>query len=1139
MKCILNPLQSLIVSVAMPMKIWRLQFVQVMKYFAITMLSLSLVLTPQMVMAANIILLSGLKHLEMDLGTALLIVDEIDSNVQLTVTPTGALNVKSFSAKKITLRMKPVLPNQAPIKADKKAMPPGTLPEKIQLPFPIVLESGKVDEIVIIRGLQEDRLENIQFNLDANTQTISLAMAVAKSPWGTLDTHIGIENQKPFKLTGDIALNQQEADFNYLVRAELFGSLQKIEFKTRNYLVNQNGKLALLAGVSEDKSATSIMTDGFLSLENEYPLGFKMQIQQLNPALVHGQLAGNINLNLTADGALAPYSQLAIKIDSNDSEIRGQALTLNAEVSLIDGVLEKITANGKLADNMFSVNGGAVNRIGAQSTNVNELNQPEASTKTEISWQADFKDISALGTQFSGELHSNGRVISENGASIIQYAFSGKKLILPNNITMDAMSAEGAIDTAENGKLANKAILSGFSQHDEDATDFKLIDANIMLSGTQEAHQLVLDVTNTNEADQAIGLKMQIDGGRVNTADFSGWQGTLTKLNSLDDKTITLSKPAPMQFSQAHGFKLEQFALNLNEGLLAIDTLILNQVLPTPLFLSSRGRIEKLALKDLQDYLFLDDTRLKTDLILAGGWNINVAETVNADIQLKRESGDVVVQKPSATSLDGQTISLGLNALIFNLNVTNNAVDLNTEIAGNALGFVRGNLKTSLSKINQTFGLAPTAPLAMMLDIDLNTLAWLPIPKSEATLDANIDGAIQLSLIANGTVKDPDLQGKLTGNQLLISLPSEGLALNNGEISASFSQQALNINTLKFSGGKGYLEATGRADFSGTNTKLNLNLQTHDFTALSRTDRVIVVAGTSEITLADNIVNLNGKLKVLRGLFELPKQGMPSLSDDVVVIGAEKVQTKPPIAINIGALSVDFGEAPILPYIEADEFMLRGGGLNGALSGAITLSGNPSEQLRASGSLNIIGTFMAYGQILDIENGQINFSGPITNAGLNITAMRNIQPTKAGVRIAGTILAPTLKLISSPEVPDADKLSLLVIGQPMSEVGNSELALLSVAAGALLADGESVPLQTRIANTAGLDSLNVTGSDANTYAVSVGKRISNNLYLGYEKSLFGLLNVAKLTYRLTQRVSVETRAGSESAVGLLYSFNFD
>jgi translocation and assembly module TamB len=1139
MTLVLNSLQTLILRASMTVKILHQLCAQVLKYCAVLALSLSLVLTPQMVMAANIILLSGLKHLEMDLGTAMLVVDEIDSNVQLTVTPTGALNVKSFSAKKITLRMKPVLPNQAPIKADKKAMPPGTLPEKIQLPFPIVLESGKVDEIVIIRGLQEDRLEHIQFNLDANTQTISLAMAVVKSPWGTLDTHIGIENQKPFKLIGDIALNQQEVDFNYLVHAELFGSLQKIEFKTRNHLVTQNGKLSLLAGVSEDSSAANITTDGFLSLENAYPLGFKMQIKQLNPALVHGQLAGTINLNLTADGALAPYSQLAIKIDTNDSQIRGQALALNAEVSLIDGVLEKITSNGKLADNTFSVNGTTVNMIGAQSANVKELNQPEISTKNEISWQADFKDISALGTQFGGELHSNGSVISENGASIIQYALSGQKLILPNNITMDAMSAEGMIYTAKNGKLANKIVLSGFSQHDQTATDYKLINANIILSGTQEAHQLVLDVTNTNEADQAIGLKVQIDGGRVNTADFSGWQGAFTKLSSLDNKTITLSKPAPIQFSEAYGFKLDALELNIKEGLFAIDTLVLNQVLPTPLFLSSHGRIEKLALKDLQDYLFLDDTRLKTDLILAGGWNINVANAVNADIQLKRESGDIIIQKPSATSLDGQTTPLGLSALTFNLNVTNSVVDINTEVTGDTLGFMRGNVKTSLSKINQTFGVAPTAPLSMVLDVDLKTLAWLPIPKSEATLDANVDGAIKLSLSANGNASSPNLQGSLNGSQLLVTLPSEGVALNKGEISATFSQQALNISKLKFEGGKGYIEATGRADFSDANTKLNLNLQTHDFTVLSRTDRMLVVAGTSEVALNDNIVNLNGRLKVLRGLFELPKQGMPSLGDDVVVIGNERVQSKPPIAINIGALSVDFGEMPILPYFEADEFMLRGGGLNGALSGAVTLSGNPSEQLRASGSLNIIGTFMAYGQILDIENGQINFSGPLTNAGLNITAMRNIQPTKAGVKIAGTILAPTLKLISSPEVPDADKLSLLVIGQPMSEVGNSELALLSVAAGALLADGESVPLQTRIANTAGLDTLNVTGSDPNSYAVSVGKRISNDLYLGYEKSLFGLLNVAKLTYRLTQRVSVETRAGSESAVDLLYSFNFN
>lgn len=1122
----------------------RQSIVSASKFCTVLVISLSLIITPQLVMAANIVLLSGLKHLEMDLGTATLTVDDIDSNVQLTVTPTGALNVKSFKAKKITLRMKPAVPGETPKKVDKKAMAPGLLPDKIHLPFPIVLESGKVDALVIVRGLQEDMLENIQFNLDANAQTITLGLSVEKSPWGTLDTRLDIENQKPFNLVGDIALNQQSATFKYDLHAQLFGSLQKIEFRTRNQLVTQGDSLALIsasqdtqlmgADGTEKTQVTLVNTDGFLSLENEYPLGFKMQIKQLNPALLHGQLVGLVNLNLNATGALAPHSQLNVTIDTNDSQIRGQALTLDADVNLIDGVLQTLTANGKLASNTFSVSGGALN-LQENATLTDTQNPP----KSEITWQADFNDISALGSQFAGEMHAQGSVVSGADVATIRYSFKGQKLALPNNISIDALQAAGEIATSAEGKLASQIVLSGFSQRGEDATDFKLIDANVALSGTQASHRLVMDVKNTNDNDQAIGLKLQIDGGMHNAPEFSGWQGTLTSLNSLDDDTIKLKAPAPMQFSEAGGLQLSQFALNIKEGIFAIDHLVLNQLLPSPVFLDSRGRIEKLSAKDLQTYLFLDDARLQTDLILAGYWDIKVDDVVNATIALKRESGDVVVRKPNATHLESQATALGLNTMAFNLDVNQNALRINTNIAGSALGFVRGELNTRLSKVDNTFGISPTAPLSLALNVDLKTLAWLPIPNSEATDDADIDGEIQLSLSADGTPSNPNLQGNLTGNQLKIALPSAGVVLNQGEINAMFSGEILNISKLKFQGGKGYLEASGNADFSEENTKLNLKLQTHDFTALSRTDRMLVVEGESEAQLVDNVFSLSGKLKVLRGLFELPKQGMPTLGNDVIVMGNEKPAPTSPIAINISALSIDFGETPALPYFEADEFILRGGGLNGALSGAITLSGNPTEQLNASGSLNIIGTFMAYGQILDIENGQINFSGPINNAGLNITAMRNLQPTKAGVKIAGTIVAPTLKLISEPEVPDADKLSILVIGQPMSEVGNSELALLSVAAGALLADGESVPLQTRIANTAGLDSLNVTGSDANSYAVSVGKRISNNLYLGYEKSLFGLLNVAKLTYRLTQRVSVETRAGSESAVDLLYSFNFD
>jgi translocation and assembly module TamB len=71
-----------------------------------------------------------------------------------------------------------------------------------------------------------------------------------------------------------------------------------------------------------------------------------------------------------------------------------------------------------------------------------------------------------------------------------------------------------------------------------------------------------------------------------------------------------------------------------------------------------------------------------------------------------------------------------------------------------------------------------------------------------------------------------------------------------------------------------------------------------------------------------------------------------------------------------------------------------------------------------------------------------------------------------------------------------------------------------------------------------LDSFNVGGSSAENTSISLGKRLASNLYLTYEKEVTGLLNVARLTYDITNRWSIRTQAGSESAVDLLYTFSF-
>jgi translocation and assembly module TamB len=181
---------------------------------------------------------------------------------------------------------------------------------------------------------------------------------------------------------------------------------------------------------------------------------------------------------------------------------------------------------------------------------------------------------------------------------------------------------------------------------------------------------------------------------------------------------------------------------------------------------------------------------------------------------------------------------------------------------------------------------------------------------------------------------------------------------------------------------------------------------------------------------------------------------------------------------------------------------------------------------------------MAYGQVLKIERGQLNFSGPIDNPGLDILALREHATVRAGVEIKGSVLNPAIRLVSIPEVSDSEKLSWLVFGHGMDQVGKDQFAILSLAAGALLSQGQSVPLQTSFARAAGLDSFNIGGSDAENVSFNLGKRLAPNLYLSYEKEVNGLLNVARLTYDITKRWSLRTQAGSESAVDVLYTFSF-
>jgi translocation and assembly module TamB len=186
------------------------------------------------------------------------------------------------------------------------------------------------------------------------------------------------------------------------------------------------------------------------------------------------------------------------------------------------------------------------------------------------------------------------------------------------------------------------------------------------------------------------------------------------------------------------------------------------------------------------------------------------------------------------------------------------------------------------------------------------------------------------------------------------------------------------------------------------------------------------------------------------------------------------------------------------------------------------------------------GNYSAYGQRLAIERGILNFAGPIDNPGLNIVALRKNMPVEAGVAISGTAQLPQVRLTSVPSVPDSEKLSWLVLGHGLENTSGGEFSLLQTAAGALLAQGESVSLETRIAHAAGLDEFALSGKGGvESTVLTLGKRLSTRAYLSFEQGLTGASNLAKINYTLTQRLSVRAQTGTESAMDLFYTFSFD
>jgi translocation and assembly module TamB len=142
-----------------------------------------------------------------------------------------------------------------------------------------------------------------------------------------------------------------------------------------------------------------------------------------------------------------------------------------------------------------------------------------------------------------------------------------------------------------------------------------------------------------------------------------------------------------------------------------------------------------------------------------------------------------------------------------------------------------------------------------------------------------------------------------------------------------------------------------------------------------------------------------------------------------------------------------------------------------------------------------------------------------------------------GVDISGLVQDLEYHLFSDPYMEDTEILSLMIVGHSLADSTQTEGNMLEAAAVMLGVKGSSGFVEG-IGSFLRLDDLHLEGSSTKeNMSLVLGKRVTKDLYIGYDLNMFSQLGQFRVRYDLTRGFSVETTNSSESTgADLLYTF---
>ncbi|ENS8976715.1 translocation/assembly module TamB [Neisseria gonorrhoeae] len=890
---------------------------------------------------------------------------------------------------------------------------------------------------------------------------------------GRLDGSIGIGGTTASpKISWQLGTGTARTDGSLAIASDPANEQRKLVFDTVNISAGEG----------------SLTAQGYLELFKDRLLKLDIRSRAFDPSRIDPQFpAGNINGSIHLAGELAK-EKFTGKMRFLPGTFNGVPIAGSADIVYESRHLPRAAVDLRLGRNIVKTDGG----FGKKGDRLNlNITAP---------------DLSRFGFGLAGSLNVRGHLSGDldGGIRTFETDLSGTARNLHIGKAADIRSLDftlkGSPDTSRPMRAdikGGRLSLSGGAA---------VVDtAGLTLEGTGAQHRIRTHAAMTLDGKP---FKLDLDASGGINRELTRWKGSIGILdiggafNLKLQNRMTLEAGAERLAASAANWQAMGGSLNLQHFSWDRKTGI-----------SAKGGARGLHIAELHNFF---KPPFEHNLVLNGDWDVAYGHNARGYLNISRQSGDAVLPGGQA---------LGLNAFSLKTRFQNDRIGILLD------GGARfGRINADLGIGNAFGGNMANTPLGGRITASLPDLGALkPFLPAAAQ---NITGSLNAAVTLGGSIADPHLGGSINGDKLYYRNQTQGIILDNGSLRSHIAGRKWVIDSLKFRH-EGTAELSGTVSMENSVPDVDIGAVFDKYRILSRPNRRLTVSGNTRLRYSPQKgISVTGMIKTDQGLFGSQKSSMPSVGDDVVVLGEVKKEAAASLPVNMN-LTLDLN----------DGIRFSGYGADVTIGGKLTLTAQPGGNVRGVGTVRVIkGRYKAYGQDLDITKGTVSFVGPLNDPNLNIRAERRLSPVGAGVEILGSLNSPRITLTANEPMSEKDKLSWLILNRAGSG-SSGDNAALSAAAGALLAG----QINDRIGLVDDLGFTSKRSRNAQTgelnpaeQVLTVGKQLTGKLYIGYEYGISSAEQSVKLIYRLTRAIQAVARIGSRSSGGeLTYTIRFD